>query len=55
MRKNKTPVGVFGVILILIGLLGTIPLSLNKALYALSITTAMVIVGVLLVAWAFTD
>jgi len=53
--KNKTVWGVIGVILILFGLIGTIPLILNRYIIGLPITAIIVIVGVILIAWAVSD
>jgi len=55
-RKNKTIWGVIGVILILFGITGTIPILLNREYLAgLPITVISVITGVILMAWAFSD
>ncbi len=55
-RKNKTIWGVIGVILTLFGITGTIPILLNKEyLIGLPITGIAVIIGIILIAWAFTD
>lgn len=55
-RKNKTVWGVIGVILTLFGIIWTIPIVLNREyLLALPLTTLSVIIGVILMAWAFTD
>ena len=55
-RKNKTLWGVVGVILTLFGITGTIPILLNKEyLIGLPVTGLSVIVGIILIAWAFSD
>ena len=55
-RKNKTVWGVIGVILTLFGIIGTIPVLLNREyLIGLPITALSVIVGIILLAWAFSD
>ena len=53
--KNRTFWGVLGVILVVMGVTGTIPLALNKQYLGLSITAILVIVGIILIAWAFGD
>ncbi len=56
IKKNKTIWGVIGVILTLFGITGTIPILLNKEyLIGLPITGLSVIVGIILMAWAFSD
>ena len=55
-RKNKTIWGVIGIILTIFGITGTIPILLNKEyLIGLPITGLSVIVGIILMAWAFSD
>ncbi len=56
-RKDKTVWGVVGVILTIIGITGTIPLSLKGEpyTYGIPITGLMVIGGIILIAWAFSD
>jgi uncharacterized membrane protein len=55
-RKNKTVLGVIGVLLTLFGIMGTIPILFNME-YAswLLVTGVSVIVGVILMAWASSD
>ncbi len=54
--KNKTVWGVIGVLLTLFGVIGTIPILLNKeSLIALPLTALAVIAGIILMAWAFSD
>ena len=54
--KNKTVLGVIGVILTLFGAIGTIPVLLNKDyLLGLPITALSVIGGIILIAWSFSD
>ncbi|MEK6873983.1 MAG: hypothetical protein AABW91_03985 [Nanoarchaeota archaeon] len=54
--KNKTIWGVLGVILTLFGITGTIPILLNREyLIGLPITGLSVVVGIILMAWAFSD
>jgi len=55
-RKNKTVLGVIGVLLTLFGVIFTIPLTLNREYAAwLAVTTISVIAGVILIAWTFND
>lgn len=55
-RKNRTVWGVVGVILTLFGITGTIPILLNpEYLIGLPLTALSVIVGVILIAWAFNN
>jgi hypothetical protein len=55
-RKNKTIWGVIGVLLTLFGIIGTIPILINKEyIWGLPITAISVIVGIILMAWAFSD
>ena len=55
-KKNKTVWGVIGVILTLFGITGTIPILLNREyLIGLPITGLSVIIGIILMAWAFSD
>tara|TARA_Y100000034_G_C6567812_1_gene245965 strand:+ start:330 stop:503 length:174 start_codon:yes stop_codon:yes gene_type:complete len=54
-RKNKTVIGTIGVILTLFGLILTIPTILNKDYMLLILTGISAIVGVILIAWSFTD
>ncbi len=55
-RKNKTVWGVIGVILTLFGIIGTIPILLNREyLIGLFVTGLSVVIGVILTAWAFSD
>ena len=54
-NKNKTLWGVVGVILVLFGIIGTIPLALNKYFVGLPITALSVIVGVVLIALVLSD
>lgn len=56
MVKNKTIWGVIGVLLTLFGIIGTIPVLINKEYIAgLPITAVSVIAGIILMAWAFSD
>ena len=55
-KKNRTVWGVIGVILTLFGVIGTIPILLNREyLIGLPTTGLSVIVGIVLMAWAFSD
>jgi CDP-diglyceride synthetase len=55
-RKNKTVLGVIGVILTLFGIIFTIPILLTKEyFFALPITALAVILGVILIALSFND
>ena len=56
VKKNKTVWGVVGVLLTLFGIIGTIPILLNREyLIGLSVTGLAVIVGIILMALAFSD
>lgn len=56
VRKNKTVLGVIGVLLTLFGVIFTIPVFLNDQYrFLLPFTAAAVIAGVILMAWAFGD
>ena len=54
--RNKTVWGVIGVLLTLFGIMGTIPILVNKE-YAegLILTGISVIAVVILISWAFSD
>lgn len=55
-RKNKTIWGVIGVLLTLFGIIVTIPILLNKEyISGLFVTAISVIIGIILMAWAFSD
>lgn len=55
-KKNKTIWGVIGVLLTLFGIIGTIPILISKEYIAgLPITAISVVVGIILMAWAFSD
>ena len=55
-RQNKTVWGVIGVILTLFGIIGTIPILLNRGyIIGLPLTAVSVIAGIILIAWAFSD
>jgi len=54
-KKNKTLIGVVGVLLTIFGIIGTIPVLLNRQYQILIITAIAVIVGVVLVALSFSD
>lgn len=54
--RNKTVWGVIGVILILFGIIGTIPILVSKEYTSwLPFTGFAVIIGVVLAAYAFSD
>lgn len=57
MPKDKTLFAVIGVILIIFGVTGTIPLAIKgqQYLYGLPITGAAIVLGVILMAWALND
>ena len=56
MPQNKTVLGVVGVILTLFGVIGTIPIALNREYFlGLFATGLSVIAGVILMAWALSD
>ena len=52
---NKTVIGVVGVLLTIFGIIGTIPVLQNRQYIWLIITAVAVILGVILVAWSFSD
>ena len=52
-KKNKTLIGVIGVLLTLFGIIGTIPVLENRQYIGLIITAAAVIAGVILIALSF--
>ena len=53
---NKTILGVIGVLFTLFGIIGTIPILLNRDyIIWLPLTALSVIFGVILMAWAFSD
>ena len=52
---NKTVIGVMGVLLTIFGIIGTIPVLQNRQYIWLIITAVAVILGVILVAWSFSD
>lgn len=55
-RKNKTVFGVIGVLLTLFGIIGTIPIVLNRQyIGGLFLTGLSVIVGIILIAWVLSD
>ena len=55
-QKNKTIIGVIGVILTIFGIIGAITALINNQyLISLPITAISVIVGVILMAWAYSD
>lgn len=55
-KKNKMVIGVLGVVLTIFGVIGTIPILLNKEyLVGLLATGLSVIVGIILIALAFGD
>lgn len=56
IKKNKTVLGVIGIILTLFGIIFTIPILLNREyFFVLFLTGLSVIIGVILIAWAFSD
>jgi len=52
---NKTVIGVIGVLLTIFGIIGSIPVLQNRQYLWLVITAVAVIIGVVLVAWSFSD
>jgi len=52
---NKTVIGVVGVLLTIFGIIGAIPVLQNRQYLWLIITAIAVILGVILVAWSFSD
>ena len=52
---NKTVIGVIGVLLTIFGIIGAIPVLQNRQYIWLIITAIAVILGVILVAWSFSD
>lgn len=56
VKKNKTIWGVVGVLLTLFGITGTIPILINREyLIGLPLTALAVIIGIILIAWVFSD
>ncbi len=55
--KNRTFFGVLGVIILIFGAIGTIAIAIKgeQYFYVLPITGIAVIMGVLLIAWTFTN
>ena len=56
-KKNKTPWGVFGIILVIAGGWATIPFALlgGNYTYWVILPAVMVIAGLIIAAWAFTN
>jgi len=55
-RKNRTTLGVIGVLLVIFGVTGTIPVLLNKEyLLGLPITALAVIIGVILISMSIRN
>ena len=52
---NRTVIGVVGVLLSIFGIIGTIPVLQNRQYFWLIVTAIAVILGVILVAWSFSD
>ncbi len=52
---NKMVVGVIGVLLTIFGIIGSIPVLQNRQYIWLIITAIAVVLGVILVAWSFSD
>lgn len=52
---NKTVIGVIGVLLTIFGIIGSIPVLQNRQYLWLIITAVAVVLGVILVAWSFSD
>ncbi|MEA3329506.1 MAG: hypothetical protein U9Q06_02065 [Nanoarchaeota archaeon] len=56
VRKNKTVWSVVGILLVLFGITGTIPILINKEyFFGLPFTGLSVVVGVVLVAWSLSN
>jgi hypothetical protein len=56
MKKKRIPYAVAGVLLVLFGLTGSIPILLNQQYILGLIATALaVVIGVLLIAWAVSE
>lgn len=56
MKKNLIPWAVVGVILIIFGIVGSIPILLKQQyFFVLPITALAVIIGVILIAWAVSN
>ena len=55
--KNKNVIGVIGIILAVLGVVGTFSLTSRDPpfLYASVITGLLVIIGIILIAWSFSD
>jgi cellobiose-specific phosphotransferase system component IIC len=56
-RKNKTWLGTIGIILVIFGITGTIPIILNKEyiIPGLSATSIAIVIGVILISFALSD
>ena len=55
-KRNRTFVGVLGIIIAILGLIGVLPISLkSNSIFGLSLGTLLVIGGILLFAWSVTD
>jgi len=54
--KNATLIGTIGVLLNIFGILGTIFISINRVYtYGFFLTIPAIIIGVILIAWIFSD
>ena len=55
--RDKTFLGVLGVIILVFGFIGTIVIGVRgeEFFYGLPITAVAVIIGILLIAWAYTE
>lgn len=54
-REKKNLLGIIGIILVIIGITGTIPSSLQRAVVALGIFIVLGIVGIVLAIYGFSD
>jgi len=56
-KQNKSVMGIVGFILLIFGIIGTIPLAIKgqEYLYGLLITGLLIVIGVILVALSFSD
>ena len=54
-RQRRTVLGVVGVILTVIGLTGAIPLFVKDMFFGAGIASLFVVIGIILIAVAFSD
>ncbi len=54
-KKKRTIWGVIGIILVIMGVTGSIPFAIQRQFIGVSVSAVFVIGGVILIAWAFGD